>query len=357
LLKTLSSKIALPLCAAMFFFAFSACQVEDEGQFFLNSRLEIKFFGANREAERLCRQEITRFLEEFEQKASAHLEDSEVSKFNKAKAGERVQLSERVYKLFELSMEYYQKTGGAFNHCLYGLSKLWGFMESDGIYGIEELPSQQQVEQLLSYADPSLIELSDGAAVKFHDAVKVDFGAVAKGYALDVCGQIARSYGIKSALFNMAGNVYAIGYKDDGAKFSIGITDPRMIETGEEIFAGVRLADTSISVSGDYERYFLKGGIRYCHIIDPFTGWPVNTGNSVSGIISAIVISQNAAQADAFSTAVMVSGPEEGKRLLEQNGLCGIIITADKKYYVVGDVELFGVKNYERAEWEASFGR
>lgn len=358
MLKAFYRKIALPLCAAMLFFALSACRAEDEGQFFLNRYFTMKFYGTNFITEWLCKREITAFLKDFEKKASSHIKDSEVSRFNRAKAGERVELSEHVYKLFELSIDYYKKSGFAFNPCLYDLIKLWRFMESDDFFGVEELPSQQQIEQLLHYAAPSLIELSEGAALKLHDEVRVDFGAIAKGYALDVCAQIAEKHGIRSALFNLAGNIYAMGLKDGGEKFSVGITDPRMTETGEQYFSGVLVSETSVSVSGDYERYFLKDGVRYCHIIDPFTGWPVNTGSSVSGIISAVVFSPSAALADAFSTAVMVSGPEGGKSLLEQNGLEGIIITADKKYCVVGDIELYGVnEHYERGQWQTSLGQ
>ena len=355
--KKIIISLLIILLIAVFGFFIWLEEDDDGGHFFLSGYFEVKFYGQRifgYVPGKLCKKEIIGFLNDFEQKASSHIEDSEVSRFNRAKTGEKVSLSHHVYELFKLSKQYYELTDGAFNYCLYDLSKLWGFMDPDGFYGVEQLPSQEEIDSLLPCADPEKIVLNDGekTAAKLEDDVRVDFGAIAKGYALDQCRLIAQKHGIKSALFNLAGGINAVGYKDgEREEYNIGISDPRMLETGKQYFASLPVSDISVSVSGDYQRYFLSNGVRYCHIIDPFSGRPINTGDSTDEIISAVVLSQNAALADAFSTAVMVSGTENGKKLLEDNGLSGIIITSDKKYYVVGGIEPQDVNDfYERAQ-------
>jgi thiamine biosynthesis lipoprotein len=294
-----------------------------------------------------CQKEIHAFLNDFENKASVNIPSSEVAKFNSAKADEKIFLSDDVYNLFKISLDIYENTNGAFNFCLYDISLLWGFYPDNENFGI--IPNGHDIDALLSLANPAYIRLDDDekSALKTVNGVKVDFGGIAKGYALGRCAEIAKKHNVSGGTINIGGNVYAIGeynYKGEKKLKKIAIRDPRFFENGNEYFCALYLNECSISVSGDYERFFINDGKRYCHIIDPQTGSPVN-----NGVISVVIADENAALADAYSTAVMVSGPEKGFALMEQKNLSGIIITSDKSYYVFGELNISQVyEGYEQ---------
>lgn len=310
---------------------FYACQ-DKENNFFLSSFLQLKLHG---EKAQQCEAEIKSFLRDFEKNISVNIPSSEVCAFNAAAKGQEVTLSEHVYNVFEIAAEVFENTQGAFNYCLYDISNLWGFTPEYNY----NIPGDEDINSLLTAANPQYIVLNsqNKTAKKTHDGVKVDFGGIAKGYALDVCRRIADKHNIKCGTIDIAGNIYVINrYCVNGAdrKYNIDITDPRAKENNSAFFARVLLEETSISVSGDYERYFIKDSVRYCHVINPHTGRPVD-----NGVCSVIVCGKDAAHADAYSTAVMVMGAQEGLAFMRDNNICGVILT-ENGYYTNGDISL-----------------
>ena len=109
--------------------------------------------------------------------------------------------------------------------------------------------------------------------VKSRAGAMLDFGGIAKGYAADRAGEIARSFGVSSGLIDIGGNHLFLGDKG-GSPFRVGVADPRPAEHGSALFGVLALRDTSAVSSGDFERYFVEDGVRYCHILDKNTGAP-----------------------------------------------------------------------------------
>lgn len=283
-----------------------------------------------------CEKEIRKFLYDFEKKISLTEESSEINAFNAAEKDREIALSEHVYNVLEKALFAWEETGGAFNPCLYEVAKLWGF--TPDAQSIQTPPDGQRIQYALQAANPAHIVLNSQkrTALKTENGVKVDLGGIAKGYALGVCRQIAARHNVRSGTINIAGNIYVINRHQEGRKYKIGIEDPRGLKNDNALFAKIHIEDTSVSVSGDYQRFFEYDGIRYCHIINPASGMPVS-----NGVISAAVVGKDAALADAYSTAVMVKGLEEGYALMEELDLSGVIITENG--YLARNIEISGV--------------
>lgn len=346
-MKLKLTKNFIPIILSLFtLFLLCGCEQKDGGGFFLDGHTQLNLYGGDKIA---CQNDIYDFLRDFENNISVNIATSEVALFNAADKNEKIFLSEHIYNVFKLSLQIYDDTEGAFNFCLYDLSLLWGFFPDNNDLGI--IPSQTEIDALMPYANPSYIVIDDSekSVYKTENGVKVDFGGIAKGYALNVCREIAQKHAVTGGTINITGNVYGIGqFNNKGLETpkKIGIEDPRAFENNNRYFCALFINDSSVSVSGDYQRFFIndESGIRYCHIVNPYTGSPVQ-----NNITSVVIVHQNAAAADAYSTAVMVSGISGGIALMEQNNLSGIIIAKEKHYYVSGNLNINEVfSGYEK---------
>lgn len=218
--------------------------------------------------------------------------------------------------------------GTAFDITVAPIVKAWGIGTDN-----PQVPAKETIEKLvplINYRDVQIDETNNKASLAKIGQM-VDLGGIAKGYAGDVLREIYKKNGTKSGLINLGGNLIAIGSKPDGGNWSIGIQNPRS-ETGE-IVGIIHVSDTAVVTSGDYQRYFEKDGKRYCHIIDPHTGYPAE-----SGLMSVTIITSSSTDADGLAKA-FVLGLDKGMELVEKyNQLYGqaeaIFITTDKKIYV-----------------------
>jgi FAD:protein FMN transferase len=169
---------------------------------------------------------------------------------------------------------------GAFNPSIGGLIEAWGFHNDE----FKPINIDQKVIDSLVQAKPQMsdIVISNGKAFSNNPAVRLDFGGYAKGYALDLAVVNLRKQNIKNALINIGGNIIALG-KHGNKPWRVGIQHPRK----PAAIATINLeSGWAIGTSGDYQRYFELDGKRYCHIIDPATGYPVNGVQSVTVLIA-----------------------------------------------------------------------
>jgi thiamine biosynthesis lipoprotein len=141
-----------------------------------------------------------------------------------------------------------------------------------------------------------------------------------------------KSLGIKAGLVSVAGDIRAFGRRPDGKGWQVGIRDPRS-DDKDKIMASIELIDEAVSTSGDYERFFVRDGVRYHHLLDPKTGYPAR------GCMSVTVIAKDAVLTDGLSTGVFVMGPQKGLHLLERLGLDGVIITSDGRRLVTEGIK------------------
>lgn len=208
-----------------------------------------------------------------------------------------------------------EASGGLFNPAIGKLIALWGFAADELPSGPP--PSDAAIQALLDQ-HPSMKDIVvDGIMLhSTNPALKLDFGAFAKGYALDRAIERLRELGIENAVVNAGGNLRAIGRHGD-RPWNVGIRHPR----DEGILASVQVeGDEAVITSGDYERFFDYAGVRYNHIIDPRTGRPTQ------GVASVTVFADLGDLGDAASTALAVAGPADWLPVARRMGVKGVLL-------------------------------
>lgn len=204
-----------------------------------------------------------------------------------------------ILPLIAPAQELSGRSGGLFNPAIGGLLALWGF-QSDALPQAPPAPAAIEVE-LARHPRMSDLRLEDGRLITTNRAVKLDFGAFAKGVAVDRAIDHLRGLGINNAIVNAGGDLRAIGRRGE-RPWRIGVRNPR----GPGVLAVIETqGDESIFTSGDYERGFDYQGRHYHHVLDPRTGYPAEGARSVT------VIHPDAATADAAATALLVAGADD----------------------------------------------
>ncbi len=245
-----------------------------------------------------------------------HDPESEISRVNRLASKEPVKISEEVYQVLKEALRYSRLTSGAFDVSIRPLSALWGEKGK-----LKEVPEVEEIKKRLALVNYKNIILDErDQTIEFKgEGMALDLGGIAKGYALDYTIRVLKRRGIKEALINAGGDIRVIGEKS----WKIGLQHPRK---EEEVLAVIELKDQAVATSGDYQRYFIKEGKRYHHIINPETGYPADRCMSVT------IIGPSATQTDILATGVFVLGPEEGMELIESlEGVEGIIINSQGK--------------------------
>lgn len=221
--------------------------------------------------------------------------------------GESTPVIPSLQPIIQRSIELSRHSDGLFNPAIGGLLALWGFQRNEPPNGPppDKHKIKQWVEQAPSMAD---ITLKDGVLHSTNPSVQLDFGAFAKGYAVDLAIEKLQENGIQNAIVNAGGDLRAFG-SADGRPWRVGVRHPQ----GKGVLASIEInGDESVFTSGNYERYREHEGVRYPHILDPRTGMPVQDVTSVT------VIHSNGADADAAATALVVAGPGEWHRIAQK---------------------------------------
>lgn len=224
-----------------------------------------------------------------------------------------VKVEPEVMRLLALCVEMEEKTGGKVNAAFGSVLEIWHDYREAGIADAAEarLPPMEALREAERHTDISRMRLDfEASTVYLEDAgMRLDVGAVAKGFAAQLACESARERGEASLLLSLGGNVCAVGKRADGTDFRISIQNP-LSDSGENIKTGLPLSDASLVTSGDYQRYYTVNGARYHHIIDPLTLMP-------AGYIHAVTVySPDSGVADALSTALFNMSVEDGKSLL-----------------------------------------
>ncbi|MCM8885295.1 MAG: FAD:protein FMN transferase [Candidatus Thiodiazotropha sp.] len=258
---------------------------------------------------------INAVMEEFhrlDRKLSPYIESSELSLLNRMAANKPVSISDEFYQLLELSMDYSELTNGAFDITFASIGHQYDYRK-----GIK--PSNKRIDQSLSLIQYKHIQLiPEKHAVFFkRPGVKIDLGGIAKGYAVDRGIKLLQQRDVKHALISAGGDSRLLG-DHMGRPWHIGIQAPR---DRKSMAAVLPLADSAVSTSGDYERYFERDGVRYHHIISPKTGRSADTLQSVT------IIGPNATRTDALSTSIFILGASAGMALINRlNDVEAVII-------------------------------
>lgn len=214
--------------------------------------------------------------------------------------GRKLKLSKEHYEVIKKGLEVNKFTDGAFELFIAPITKLWN------INNATTPPSDTEVFGNLGYVGTKNVVFDDKTnTISFSGISGIDISGIAKGYAAAHIAEVLKKEGCESGVLSLGGNICCWGSKKDGEKFRIAINSPLKASGYSDTLGYIDCTDVSVVTAGTYERFFESEGVRYHHIIDPKTGYPAKTD-----VLSATVISEDGAFADALSTAIVVLGYE-----------------------------------------------
>ncbi len=233
--------------------------------------------------------QVEQALQQVDREFSMFNEQSTVAAINR---GEQPQLSAMYQEVYQLAQQVSADTDGAFDITVAPLVNAWGFG-----FKTEQMPTPEQVDSLLQIRS------------------QLDYSAIAKGYGCDVAARVLSQHGVGDYMVEIGGEVVTCGHNPKGEPWRVGVSKPTENEDeAAELQAVLTVSNAAMATSGNYRRFYYKGGRKYAHTIDPRTGYPVQ-----HELLSATVIAPTCAVADAYATAFMVLGLKEAQQLLQRH--------------------------------------
>ena len=252
-------------------------------------------------------------LYELNDMASPTIATSDVSKINNAAGKNYVKVHPEIIKMILASQKYSKISNGAWDITVGPLVNLWGIGTDNA-----KKPSDAQIKTKLPLVDYNKININekDNSVMLIQPGMAIDLGGIAKGFAADEVLKIYKIYNIQNGLINLgSSSIYGVGKNEAKNPWAIGIKHPRS-DQSDNYLGVIKITDAGISTSGDYQRYFMQDGKRYHHILNPFTGYPVdNSVMSVTVIIDGSV-PDGGMLADILSLTVFELGPQKGIDLI-----------------------------------------
>ena len=243
--------------------------------------------------------------------------DNSLSPFNKASVitainnNTSTKADNYLTEVFTLAQTVNKETDGAFDITVAPLVNAWGFGFRSGTR-----PTETQIDSLLTIVGQEKVTLKDGEIIKSDPRIMLDCSAIAKGFGVDKVAEFLAGKGIENYLVEIGGEISARGKNSRGTEWNIGVTKPvdDSLSINQENQAVLQITDKAMATSGNYRNFYYEGGKKYAHTINPHTGKPAQ-----SDILSATVIAQSCAVADAYATAFMVLGSEKAKEILKKH--------------------------------------
>ncbi len=280
----------------------------------MGSKFEFTLVVPNEEIGYINIEEAASEIKRIERMISSWDPESETSLINKNAGISPVKVSDELFKLIERSVQISEITNGAFDISYGALNDLWKF---DGT--MKFIPTPEEISSCLEKVGYEHIELNYAERTVFlrREGMKLGFGAIGKGYAVDRAKELLISKRVIAGMINASGDITTWGTKASGEKWLIGIENPGW---RKNIFSWIPIVESSVSITANYKKYVSVNGKRYSHIINPRTGYPV------TGIDKVTVLAKTSELCDALATAVVILGKEEGLAMIDQLGGTEVII-------------------------------
>ena len=257
-------------------------------------------------------------ISRLEDLLSVEQEGSDLYRLAQSAGKDWVEIAPETEEVLRLAKEYYALTEGHFDVTIGPLVNLWDIHDGQG-----HVPTQEELDQVLPLIDSDDLLVEEGRAYLTQEEMIANLGAIAKGYIADRVKELLAEQGVEHAVLDLGHNVLLLGGKADGTDFTVGVNDPNAVEGG--LADVIAVSDKSVVTSGIDQRNFVYEGKTYHHVLDPFTGFPADTG-----LASVTIISDNSAQGDALSTSCLLLGQEKGMALVESlEGVEALFITTD----------------------------
>ena len=249
----------------------------------------------------------------IESKFSRYLPESVVSRINAAAgSGEAIAIDAETAQLLAFATQLFELSDGLFDATSGVLRQVWDFRTG-------RKPSAPQHAQVLTRIGWNHVQWDDQTARLVLPGMELDFGGFGKEYAADRAATLLANEGAQHGLVNLGGDIRVIGPHADGSPWSMGIRHPRQADA---LIASIPISSGALATSGDYERFFVDNGERFCHILNPKTGWPAQHWQSIS-VIAPVCVA-----AGAMSTTAMLKGAD-AIEFLEGQGVSYLVVDAN----------------------------
>lgn len=266
-------------------------------------------------------EEIEAELKKVDDEFSMFNDQSVVARLNR---GEKPELSQDFIDIYNLARQVSDDTNGAFDITVAPLVNAWGFGFKN-----EQLPTRQQVDSLRQFIGYQHVNLKNNVITMQKPGMMLDFSAIAKGFGVDIVARLLERHDIKNFMVEIGGEITTRGINPQRVPWKIGVNKPYedALNESHELQTILNVTDKSMATSGNYRNFYVKGGKKYAHTIDPKTGYPVQ-----HSLLSATVLADQCAKADAYATSFMVMGVDGAKQLLERHKeLMAYLIFTDRK--------------------------
>jgi thiamine biosynthesis lipoprotein len=260
-------------------------------------------------------------VERIQTVMSSRIDSSEITHINNEAGVKPVKVSIETYSIIQRSKDYSKKYNGLFDISIGPITELWGFNSE---HPVTKVPDKNIIDSLIKLVNYEKIILnpSDTSVYLSVKGMKLDLGGIAKGYAVDRAAKIMEEHGMKNFFVNGGGDMYVSGYKQESQKWAVGIKHPR---EENKLIAELEISDGAVGTSGDYERFVIIDGKRYCHIFNTKTGYPVDISES------GTAIAPTTEEAVILSKILFINGGN--KYVNNTSGVPGMVVDSNGKMW------------------------
>lgn len=319
--------ITIILASSLLFGTVGCTSSKNEGpisrtELFMGTAIKVTLYDSNRED---ILDKVFKKVIEIEDLVSINKDNTEIYNLNKNSGIKPVKLSDTSFNIIKKGLEYSEISKGEYDISIGPLVKLWSI-------GLPEakVPTKKEIDEIIKYIGYSDIEINNSKKEVYlsKKGMQLDLGSIAKGYAADEIVKLLKNEGVKKAIIDLGGNIYALGKKNKDKNWTIGIQNP-FDDRGNAI-GTIEVSNKSVVTTGTYERFIEKDGIKYHHILNPKTGYPYKT--DIAGVS---IVADKSVDADALSTLIFTKGLEKGLELVESiDGVDAVFVMNDKSVYV-----------------------
>ncbi|RZQ56375.1 FAD:protein FMN transferase ApbE [Pseudidiomarina tainanensis] len=269
------------------------------------------------------KERVDAVLEQVNSQMSTYDPNSELSLFNQRKTTEPVVISRSLETVVRRALEIGEETDGLLDVTVGPLVNLWGF----GPLGRpEQVPTEQQLLEVRDHVGYQYLTVENHQLTKAVPDLYVDLSTIAKGYGVDRVAILMEQMEIRNYLVEIGGEMRMRGTKPGEQPWRIAVEQPVTLDRAVQRI--IEPGNNAVATSGDYRNYFEEDGVRYSHIIDPRTGYPIQ-----HNLVSVTVISETCMDADAYATALTVMGAEKALEFANQKGLAVLLVTRENDQF------------------------
>ena len=309
-MKTLKKIMLLSVLCLLVIIPQTGCGAKEpvSDEFFcFDTICKVTVYGQNKSDAEQILAEAYETCVAYENMLSKTIEGSDVYNINNA-GGAPVEVSDETIEVIKKGLEFGELSDGRFDITIGAVSSLWDFSSEN-----PSVPDDADIQAALATVDYTQVKIDGNKVALAKEDAQLDLGGIAKGYIADRLTEQLLDAGVERAIINLGGNVVALGDKEGGTAWVIGIERPYSDRT--EITGSIQVKNETVTTSGVYERCFEEDGTLYHHVLDPDTGYPVDVQTEAVTVEAPIGMS---AESDALGTIFLMLGPDESEKILEK---------------------------------------